>query len=100
MSHVNGITESVRELALLCENRRVAHMWLLFCFRLLFNDRFTTETDGGFVVYYVSPGQNGVTPFRPVSISLSFYRPGNRLNNDHDLITKMFLNQNRASACW
>ncbi|KAM7192342.1 protein of unknown function (DUF1996) domain containing protein [Naviculisporaceae sp. PSN 640] len=33
--------------------------------RLLFNDRFTTETDGGFVVYYVSPGQNGVTPFRP-----------------------------------
>jgi len=36
--------------------------------RLLFGDKFTTETSGGFVVYYVSPGKNGVTPFRPVSV--------------------------------
>ncbi|KAK0634219.1 hypothetical protein B0T14DRAFT_492222 [Immersiella caudata] len=33
--------------------------------RLLFNDRFTTKTRGGFVVYYVSPGKGQVTAFRP-----------------------------------
>jgi len=32
---------------------------------LLFNDVFTTETSGGFVVYYVSPGAGQVTAFRP-----------------------------------
>jgi len=35
--------------------------------RLLFNDRFTTKTTGGFVVYYVSPGKGQVTAFKPVS---------------------------------
>ncbi|KAK4459853.1 hypothetical protein QBC42DRAFT_230865 [Cladorrhinum samala] len=33
--------------------------------RLLFSDRFTTQTRGGFVVYYVSPGKGGVTAFKP-----------------------------------
>lgn len=33
--------------------------------RLLFNDRFTTQTSGGFVVYYVSPGPGQVTAFKP-----------------------------------
>ncbi|KAK3314293.1 hypothetical protein B0H66DRAFT_577936 [Apodospora peruviana] len=33
--------------------------------RLLFGDKFTTETSGGFVVYYVSPGKGGVTAFKP-----------------------------------
>jgi hypothetical protein len=35
--------------------------------RLLFGDQFTTETKGGFVVYYVSPSPGGVTAFKPVS---------------------------------
>jgi hypothetical protein len=34
--------------------------------RLLFNDKFTTQTSGGFVVYYVSPGKGKVTAFKPV----------------------------------
>ncbi|KAF2260287.1 hypothetical protein CC78DRAFT_473231 [Lojkania enalia] len=33
--------------------------------RELFNDRYTTGTKGGFVVYYVSPGKNQVTAFKP-----------------------------------
>ncbi|RDL32477.1 Uncharacterized protein BP5553_08933 [Venustampulla echinocandica] len=33
--------------------------------RLLFNDKFTTQTSGGFVVYYVSPGKGKVTAFKP-----------------------------------
>ncbi|KAK4245453.1 hypothetical protein C7999DRAFT_34215 [Corynascus novoguineensis] len=33
--------------------------------RLLFGDEFTTQTKGGFVVYYVSPGKGGVTAFKP-----------------------------------
>ncbi|KAK1757956.1 hypothetical protein QBC47DRAFT_420838 [Echria macrotheca] len=33
--------------------------------RLLFGDKFTTKTTGGFVVYYVSPGKGGVTAFKP-----------------------------------
>ncbi|KAK4665391.1 hypothetical protein QC763_0061950 [Podospora pseudopauciseta] len=33
--------------------------------RLLFGDDFTTKTDGGFVVYYVSGGIGDVTAFRP-----------------------------------
>ncbi|KAL2265061.1 hypothetical protein VTJ83DRAFT_7571 [Remersonia thermophila] len=33
--------------------------------RLLFGDHFTTQTKGGFVVYYVSPGPGAVTAFRP-----------------------------------
>lgn len=33
--------------------------------RLLFSDQFTTKTNGGFVVYYVSPGKNQVTAFKP-----------------------------------
>ncbi|KAL2148993.1 hypothetical protein VTH82DRAFT_1679 [Thermothelomyces myriococcoides] len=33
--------------------------------RLLFGDEFTTKTNGGFVVYYVSPGKGGVTAFKP-----------------------------------
>jgi hypothetical protein len=37
------------------------------CFRLLFSDKFTTQTSGGFVVYYVSPGKGKVTAFKPVS---------------------------------
>ncbi|EHL02096.1 hypothetical protein M7I_1875 [Glarea lozoyensis 74030] len=32
---------------------------------LLFNDKFTTQTSGGFVVYYVSPGKGKVTAFKP-----------------------------------
>lgn len=35
--------------------------------RLLFNDKFTTQTSGGFVVYYVSDGKKKVTAFKPVS---------------------------------
>lgn len=35
--------------------------------RELFNDKFTTQTSGGFVVYYVSDGKNKVTAFKPVS---------------------------------
>ncbi|KAF2203035.1 hypothetical protein GQ43DRAFT_390963 [Delitschia confertaspora ATCC 74209] len=33
--------------------------------RELFNDKYTTGTKGGFVVYYVSPGKNQVTAFKP-----------------------------------
>ncbi|CAG8954747.1 hypothetical protein HYFRA_00004672 [Hymenoscyphus fraxineus] len=33
--------------------------------RLLFNDKFTTQTSGGFVVYYVSDGKKKVTAFKP-----------------------------------
>ncbi|KAK3342175.1 hypothetical protein B0T25DRAFT_511741 [Lasiosphaeria hispida] len=33
--------------------------------RLLFGDKFTTKTTGGFVVYYVSPGKGGVNAFKP-----------------------------------
>ncbi|PVH79026.1 hypothetical protein DL98DRAFT_549841 [Cadophora sp. DSE1049] len=33
--------------------------------RELFNDKFTTQTSGGFVVYYVSDGKNKVTAFKP-----------------------------------
>lgn len=34
--------------------------------RELFNDKYTTGTKGGFVVYYVSPGvNNAVTAFKP-----------------------------------
>ena len=36
------------------------------CLRLLFEDKFTTQTSGGFVVYYVSPGKGKVTAFKPV----------------------------------
>lgn len=36
------------------------------CPRLLFEDKFTTQTSGGFVVYYVSPGKGKVTAFKPV----------------------------------
>ena len=34
-------------------------------YRELFNDKYTTGTKGGFVVYYVSPGKNQVTAFKP-----------------------------------
>ncbi|KAH7416742.1 hypothetical protein BKA64DRAFT_768408 [Cadophora sp. MPI-SDFR-AT-0126] len=34
-------------------------------YRELFNDKFTTQTSGGFVVYYVSDGKNKVTAFKP-----------------------------------
>ena len=45
--------------------------------RLLFGDRFTTKTTGGFVVYYVSPGKAGVTAFKPASLpSFTIYRRG------------------------
>lgn len=33
--------------------------------RLFYNDTFVTNIDGGFIVYYVSPGQNQVTAFAP-----------------------------------
>lgn len=33
--------------------------------RLLFGDEFTTRTDGGLVAYYVSPGKDQVTAFKP-----------------------------------
>ncbi|KAH7348864.1 hypothetical protein BKA65DRAFT_525862 [Rhexocercosporidium sp. MPI-PUGE-AT-0058] len=33
--------------------------------RELFNDKFTTQTTGGFVVYYVSDGKGKVTAFKP-----------------------------------
>ncbi|KAL1843966.1 hypothetical protein VTJ49DRAFT_6370 [Mycothermus thermophilus] len=33
--------------------------------RFLFNDRFTTQTDGGVTVYYISPGRGQVTAFKP-----------------------------------
>ncbi len=35
--------------------------------RELFNDKFTTQTTGGFVVYYVSDGKGKTTAFKPVS---------------------------------
>lgn len=35
--------------------------------RLLFGDRFTTQTNGGVTVYYISPGPGEVTAFQPVS---------------------------------
>jgi hypothetical protein len=34
--------------------------------RFLFNDRFTTQTNGGVTVYYISPGKGKVTAFKPV----------------------------------
>jgi hypothetical protein len=37
--------------------------------RFLFNDKFTTQTAGGFTVYYISPGKGKVTAFKPVSSS-------------------------------
>jgi hypothetical protein len=37
--------------------------------RLLFNDKFTTQTSGGFVVYYFSPGKGKVTAFKPVRMN-------------------------------
>jgi len=33
--------------------------------RFLFNDRFTTQIDGGIVVYYIAPKKNTVTAFKP-----------------------------------
>ncbi len=33
--------------------------------RFLFNDKFTTQTDGGVTVYYISPGKGKVTAFKP-----------------------------------
>ena len=41
--------------------------------RLLFGDRFTTQTAGGMVVYYIAPKKNTVTAFKPVGLSLSNY---------------------------
>lgn len=35
--------------------------------RDLFQDKYTAKTNGGFVVYYVSPGKGKVTAFKPVS---------------------------------
>jgi hypothetical protein len=37
--------------------------------RDLFSDKYTGKTTGGFVVYYVSPGKDKVTAFKPVSIT-------------------------------
>jgi len=42
------------------------HLVLMGRDRLLFGDEFTTKTDGGFTVYYVSPSKGGVTAFKPV----------------------------------
>lgn len=36
--------------------------------RLLFGDRFTTQTSGGITVYYIAPRKNTVTAFKPVSL--------------------------------
>jgi hypothetical protein len=33
--------------------------------RLLFNDKFTTQTSGGITVYYIAPKKNTVTAFKP-----------------------------------
>jgi hypothetical protein len=33
--------------------------------RLLFNDKFTTQTSGGVTVYYIAPKKNTVTAFKP-----------------------------------
>jgi hypothetical protein len=56
--------------------------------RDLFQDKYTAKTNGGFVVYYVSPGKGKVTAFKPVSVvtSLSLCR-----STDESCI--------RASAC-
>lgn len=40
-----------------------------------FNDRFSTQTQGGVLVYYVSAQPGKVTAFKPVSLSFPFY-PG------------------------
>ena len=44
--------------------------------RLLFSDKFTTQTSGGFVVYYVSPGKGKGTAFKPVSFPTFWSRGG------------------------
>ncbi|KAF2688758.1 hypothetical protein K458DRAFT_475426 [Lentithecium fluviatile CBS 122367] len=33
--------------------------------RYLFNDRFSTQTNGGMIVYYIAPKKNTVTAFKP-----------------------------------
>jgi hypothetical protein len=38
--------------------------------RLLFNDKFTTQTKGGMVVYYIAPKKKTVTAFKPVGTPL------------------------------
>jgi hypothetical protein len=38
--------------------------------RDLFGDTYTKGTQGGFVVYYVSPGKSKVTAFKPVCAAL------------------------------
>jgi hypothetical protein len=35
-------------------------------FRFLFNDKFTTQTNGGITVYYIAPKKGTVTAFKPV----------------------------------
>lgn len=42
-------------------------MMLTIISRLLFGDRFTTQTNGGVTVYYIAPGKGKVTAFQPVS---------------------------------
>lgn len=39
--------------------------------RYLFGDNFTTATQGGFTVYYVSDGPGKATAFKPVGFSVS-----------------------------
>lgn len=44
---------------------------LTFC-SLQFNDQFSTQTDGGILVYYVSASPGDITAFQPVcSLHLS-----------------------------
>ena len=40
--------------------------------RFLFNDRFTTQTNGGITVYYIAPKKATVTAFKPVSLRYCF----------------------------
>lgn len=56
--------------------------------RFLFNDRFTTQTDGGVTVYYISPGPGEVTAFQPVRPS-SFPKRW----------TTIYLSRPRVSEC-
>ena len=57
--------------------------------RLLFGDKFTTQTKGGIVVYYIAPKKNTVTAFKPV-------RP---ISQEESMREGLLIERNRVSAC-
>ncbi len=58
--------------------------------RLLFGDKFTTQTSGGITVYYISPSKGKVTAFKPVGPHVLI-----SIGNGHQCL----LPPCRASAC-